>query len=127
MSRIEKLCVRLSELDDRFEITSDLETLLRLCKLDATYFAKVTAGIHPILNTLCLSGLDNYLSASNIALTVAQVYKENKILYVALNSLKDTTLATYVGKLLLSDMASCVSDIYSAKVTGKYFSLFLIH
>lgn len=115
VGRIEKLCLRLNELDDRFEITSDLETLLRLCKLDATYFAKVTAGIHPILNTLCLSGLDNYLSASHIALTVAQVYKENKILYVALNSLKDTTLATYVGKLLLSDMASCVSDIYSAK------------
>lgn len=115
VSRIEKLCLRLNELDDRFEITSDLETLLRLCKLDATYFAKVTAGIHPILNTLCLSGLDNYLSASHIALTVAQVYKENKILYVALNSLKDTTLATYVGKLLLSDMASTVSDIYSAK------------
>ena len=115
VSRIEKLCLRLNELDDRFEITSDLETILRLCKLDATYFAKVTAGIHPILNTLCLSGLDNYLSASHIALTVAQVYKENKILYVALNSLKDTTLATYVGKLLLSDMASTVSDIYSAK------------
>ena len=115
VSRIEKLCLRLHDLDDRFEITSDLETLLRLCKLDATYFAKVTAGIHPILNTLCLSGLDNYLSASHIALTVAQVYKENKILYVALNSLKDTTLATYVGKLLLSDMASTVSDIYSAK------------
>lgn len=115
VSRIEKLCLRLNELDDRFEITSDLETLLRLCKLDATYFAKVTAGIHPILNTLCLSGLDNYLSASHIALTVAQVYKENKILYVALNSLKDTTLATYVGKLLLSDIASTVSDIYSAK------------
>ena len=115
VSRIEKLCLRLNELDDRFEITSDLETLLRLCKLDATYFAKVTAGIHPILNTLCLSGLDNYLSASHFALTVAQVYKENKILYVALNSLKDTTLATYVGKLLLSDMASTVSDIYSAK------------
>ena len=115
VSRIEKLCLRLNELDDRFEITSDLETLLRLCKLDTTYFAKVTAGIHPILNTLCLSGLDNYLSASHIALTVAQVYKENKILYVALNSLKDTTLATYVGKLLLSDMASTVSDIYSAK------------
>lgn len=115
VSRIEKLCLRLHDLDDRFEITSDLETLLRLCKLDATYFAKVTAGIHPILNTLCLSGLDNYLSASHFALTVAQVYKENKILYVALNSLKDTTLATYVGKLLLSDMASTVSDIYSAK------------
>ncbi len=115
VNRIEKLCLRLNDLDDRFEITSDLETLLRLCKLDATYFAKVTAGIHPILNTLCLSGLDNYLSASHIALTVAQVYKENKILYVALNSLKDTTLATYVGKLLLSDMASTVSDIYSAK------------
>ncbi|MDD7287910.1 MAG: ATP-binding protein, partial [Succinivibrio sp.] len=42
VSRIEKLCLRLSDLDDRFEITSDLETLLRLCKLDATYFAKVT-------------------------------------------------------------------------------------
>ncbi len=115
VTRVEKLCLRLHDIDDRFEITSDLETLLRLCKLDATYFAKVTAGIHPILNTLCLSGLDNYLSASHIALTVAQVYKENKILYVALNSLKDTTLATYVGKLLLSDMASTVSDIYSAK------------
>ena len=115
VTRIEKLCLRLNELDDRFEITSDLETLLRLCKLDATYFAKVTAGIHPILNTLCLSDLDKYLSANYSALTIAQVYKENKILYVALNSLKDTTLATYVGKLLLSDMASTVADIYTAK------------
>ena len=115
VTRIEKLCLRLNELDDRFEITSDLETLLRLCKLDATYFAKVTAGIHPILNTLCLSDLDKYLSANYSALTISQVYKENKILYVALNSLKDTTLATYVGKLLLSDMASTVADIYTAK------------
>lgn len=94
------------------EIPAEVELLLSLAEKDPTFFSKVTAGVAPMLNSLSISGLDHYLSSKEHSLTLDDVYNGNKILYVALHSLKDATVASYVGKLFLSDLASFASDIY---------------
>lgn len=94
------------------EISSEVELLLSLAEKDPVFFLKVTAGVAPMLNALSISGLDHYLSSKERSLTLDDVYSGNKILYVALHSLKDATVASYVGKLFLSDLASFASDIY---------------
>ncbi len=94
------------------EIPAEVELLLSLAEKDPTFFSKVTAGVAPMLNSLSISGLDHYLSSKEHSLTLEDVYTGNKILYVALHSLKDATVASYVGKLFLSDLASFASDIY---------------
>ena len=94
------------------EIPAEVELLLSLAEKDPVFFSKVTAGVAPMLNALSISGLDRYLSSKEHSLTLEDVYTGNKILYVALHSLKDATVASYVGKLFLSDLASFASDIY---------------
>lgn len=94
------------------EIPAEVELLLSLAEKDPTFFSKITAGVAPMLNSLSISGLDHYLSSKEHSLTLDDVYNGNKILYVALHSLKDATVASYVGKLFLSDLASYASDIY---------------
>ena len=94
------------------EIPAEVELLLSLAEKDPVFFSKVTAGVAPMLNSLSISGLDHYLSSKEHSLTLEDIYTGNKILYVALHSLKDATVAAYVGKLFLSDLASFASDIY---------------
>lgn len=94
------------------EIPAEVELLLSLAEKDPVFFSKVTAGVAPMLNSLSISGLDHYLSSKEHSLTLEDIYTGNKILYVALHSLKDATVASYVGKLFLSDLASFASDIY---------------
>lgn len=94
------------------DIPAEVELLLSLAEKDPVFFSKVTAGVAPMLNALSISGLDHYLSSKEHSLTLDDVYNGNKILYVALHSLKDATVASYVGKLFLSDLASFASDIY---------------
>ena len=99
---------------ENYSESSDLALLFLLANRDEVFFSKVTAGIAPILNTLSLSNLDKCFSNPDYAITSRDLYKENKIFYAALHSMKDATLASYVGKLLFSDLSSLASDIYAS-------------
>ena len=92
---------------------SELMLLFSLCRKEEGFFTKVTGGINPILNTLCLGGLDHVLSSQDPKSSIDMIYRKNEALYCALHALKDNTKSTYVGKLLLSDLGAFAGSIYS--------------
>lgn len=92
---------------------SELMLLFSLCRKEEGFFTKVTGGINPILNTLCLGGLDHVLSSQDPKSSIDMIYRKNEVLYCALHALKDNTKSTYVGKLLLSDLGAFAGSIYS--------------
>ncbi|MGN0916581.1 MAG: type IV secretion system DNA-binding domain-containing protein [Succinivibrio sp.] len=95
----------------------DLMMLLNFAIKDESYFLKVTNSIRPVLTALSVSKRAETFSDPE-AMSVKGLYLHDSIFYVALQSMKDETFCEYVGKLLLSDLASLSGDIYNGEYEG---------
>lgn len=99
----------------------DFMFLLKEATISEEYFKKTTATLNPMLNSLTLSEKETILSGDADALTISQIYHEDLVFYCSLRALKDSSSSSFLGKLLLSDLGSFASDVYSGDVTaGKY-------
>ena len=106
------------------ETNSNLETLFSLAKTDEEYFKKVSNGAQPILTSLTSKTRSQILSCEDYEHTLdfAKILKANKILHISLPSLKDLNASKNLGHLLLTDLTSQASRIYTEKSLNQFNS-----
>lgn len=103
----------------------DLSNVLAVASLDKGYYQKVTAAIIPLLQSLCSSNLVKSLSSNQQSPSFNDVICQNKIIYIALHCLQNATVGGNLGKLLVSDLASCVGILYANSMHLQRVNIFL--
>lgn len=103
-------------------ITPTHELLLDLfqaCKLDRTYYDKITASVGPLLEKLTSNPIADLLSptedSSHDARPVFdwhQVIREKKIVYIGMDAMTDQVVSSAVGNAMLSDLVSVAGYLY---------------
>ena len=99
----------------------ELEGLLSMFEHDHTHFAKMVASLLPIMNMLTSGHLKELLSPpgpdeprDDRSLThFAELIKNNKVVYVALDSLTDGIVGSAIGSLFLSDLTAVAGSRYN--------------
>ncbi|WP_019023020.1 conjugative transfer system coupling protein TraD [Thioalkalivibrio sp. ALE23] len=81
---------------------------------------KLLASLVPVLSKMTADVLDELLSPryddledDRPVLDMAKVIRENKVFYVGLDSLADSTVGSSIGSILLADAAAVSGDIYN--------------
>lgn len=105
---------------DLSNIANDLITdLLAAVKLDKTYYNKITASLGPLLDKLTTGSIDQILSPDYSDLDDErnmidwmQVIRQKKIVYVGMDAMTDSVVASAVGNAMLSDLVSVAGHIY---------------
>ena len=102
-------------------------TIKNVALYSRDYYQKMTAIVHPILNTLNSGHLSKILSAKGVSkcYSMREIIDKKKVLYVPLYCLSDATLGSYLGKLLLSSLADCAGDIYARDDKGDRVSIYV--
>lgn len=103
----------------------DLNNVLAVASLDKGYYQKVTAAIIPLLQSLCSSNLVKSLSSNLPSPSFRDVICQNKIIYIALHCLQNATVGGNLGKLLVSDLASCAGILYANSMSLQRVNIFL--
>lgn len=94
-----------------------VQTVLDLLSLSPDYFAKVTAVLKPRLSQLVTEDLQQLLSDAG-GRTLRSLLEDNCILYAALSCLKDSTLGSDVGRLIIDDLRSQAGSMNAASDQG---------
>lgn len=90
----------------------NVEHILSMSSLSSDYYRKVTTGIMPFLSALTAGNLADLLSDHNNHLpTLFDLIKECKVVYIALQCLKDASTGQALGKLMMSDLAFVAGEI----------------
>ena len=94
--------------------------LFTACKLDRTYYDKITASVGPLLEKITTGEIAELLSPdySNIEdnrpiLDWLQVIRNKQIVYVGMDALTDTVVSSTVGNAMLSDLVSVAGHLYN--------------
>lgn len=103
------------------ELQGDLLVeILEGADLDDQYYRKITASVGPVLSEINGSNACNIFSSEDSDdIKLMDVIKNNKILYIGLDSLTNANVAQAVGKAFLSDLVSTAGKIYKAP-SAKY-------
>ena len=98
-----------------------LTTLLK----DASYHSKLIGSLSPMLSRVCTDPIGgilnpNYpdLSERRPIFTWREVVNSKKIVYVALDSLTDSEVATGVGMAMFADLTATIGEIYTENQSG---------
>ncbi|OEE34989.1 conjugative coupling factor TraD, PFGI-1 class [Vibrio genomosp. F10 str. ZF-129] len=101
-------------------LSSNLRNLLHcVTHYDSTYFSKITASLLPLLEKLC-SGRVSELIAPDYEdlddprpiITWPKILREKAVIYIGLDAMQDTAVATAVGNTLFADLLSTSGQIY---------------
>lgn len=112
---------------DYISYDSSFFTIKNVALYSRDYYQKMTAIVHPILNTLNSGVLSKILSSKGVgkSYSLREIIDKKKVLYVPLYCLSDATLGSYLGKLLLSSLADCAGDIYARDDKGDRVSIYV--
>ena len=91
-------------------------TVLDVCRMNAEFYAKVTAALQPRLALLSNTDLASLLSDSTRSITVRKIVEQQGILYAALNALGDSQLCAELGKLIMADLRAAAGTINARNV-----------
>ena len=111
----------------------ELEGLLSMFEHDHTHFSKMVASLLPIMNMLTSGHLKALLSPSgpeeardNRVLThFAELIKNRRVVYVALDSLSDGIVGSAIGSLFLSDLTAVAGSRYNFDQNASPVSLYV--
>ena len=106
---------------------------------DPDHYAKITASLMPVLEMLTSGPLRRILSPQDTpeedtqslridtrpVVSLAAIARTKGILYAALDSLPDPTLASALGSILTADLASLAGERYRTGKTGERIALFV--
>lgn len=97
-----------------------LMDLAAACRLDKTYYDKITASIGPLLEKLTTGQVSALLSPDysdlndeRPILDWLQVIRNKKIVYVGMDALTDNVISSAVGNAMLSDLVSVAGHLYN--------------
>ena len=112
-------------------IENDLLTdLATACRLDRTYYDKITASVGPLLEKLTTGEIAelvspdyNNLNDERPILDWLQVIRNKQIVYVGMDALTDTVVSSTVGNAMLSDLVSVAGHLYNFGLDHGFESL----
>ena len=99
--------------------------LVSAYKYDRTYFDKIVSSVGPLMEKLTTGAVadlvspdDDELDDHRPILDWLEVIKQHRIVYVGLDSLSDTTVASAIGNAMFADLVSVAGYIYKYGVDG---------
>jgi conjugative coupling factor TraD (TOL family) len=102
-----------------------LDGLMSAFKYDRTYFDKIVSSVGPLLEKLTTGTIAELLSPrlddqedSRPVLEWLDVIRNKGIVYVGLDALSDTTVASAVGNSMFADLVSVAGHIYKHGISG---------
>jgi conjugal transfer pilus assembly protein TraD len=108
-----------------------VDALITLHTHDREHFQKLIASLIPILAMLTSDVLGDLLSPDygdiddpREILDFGRAIRDNRVVYVALDSLSDGTVASAVGSIMLADLAAVAGKIYNYE--GKTRPIYLV-
>lgn len=115
------------------ECPSDtIDKLVNLYQHSREHFGKMIGNLLPILDMLCsgelgklLSPDPNDLEDEREILDSQQIIAGNGVVYLGLNSLSDSTVASAIGSIMLADLAATAGAIYNYQTVKKRVCIFV--
>jgi conjugative coupling factor TraD (TOL family) len=109
-------------------IQNDLITdLFAACRLDKTYYDKITASVGPLLEKLTTGEVADLLSPDYDDFTDhrpvfdwLQVIRHKKIVYLGMDAMTDTVVSSAVGNAILTDLVSVAGHLYKFKLSHGF-------
>ncbi len=102
-----------------------LDGLMSAFKYDRTYFDKIVSSVGPLLEKLTTGKIAELLSPKaededdeRPVLEWLDVVRNKGIVYVGLDALSDTTVASAVGNSMFADLVSVAGHIYKHGISG---------
>ena len=102
-----------------------LDGLVSAYKYDRTYFDKIVSSVGPLMEKLTTGAVADLISPDESQeddprpiLDWLEVIKDRRIVYVGLDSLSDTTVASAIGNAMFADLVSVAGHIYKFGVDG---------
>ena len=99
--------------------------LVSAYKYDRTYFDKIVSSVGPLMEKLTTGAVADLVSPDEKddedlrpILDWLEVIKQRRIVYVGLDSLSDTTVASAIGNAMFADLVSVAGYIYKFGVDG---------
>ena len=103
-----------------------LEGLLSAFKYDKTYFDKIVSSVGPLMEKLTTGNIAELISPDYLdeedrrpIFEWLDVIRRKGIVYVGLDALTDTTVASAVGNSMFADLVSVAGHIYKHGVPGE--------
>ena len=102
-----------------------LDGLMSAFKYDRTYFDKIVSSVGPLLEKLTTGNIAELLSPrsdeedARPLLEWLDVIRHKRIVYVGLDALSDTTVASAVGNSMFADLVSVAGHIYKHGIDGE--------
>lgn len=112
-------------------ISNDLiMDLFAACRLDKTYYDKITASVGPLLEKLTSGEVADLLSPDYEDLQDErpifdwlQVIRHKKIVYIGMDALTDTVVSSAVGNAILTDLVSVSGHLYKYNLNHGFTGL----
>jgi conjugative coupling factor TraD (SXT/TOL subfamily) len=103
-----------------------LDGLVSAFKYDKTYFDKIVSSVGPLMEKLTTGNIAELISPDYLneedtrpIFEWMDVIKQKGIVYVGLDALTDTTVASAVGNSMFADLVSVAGHIYKHGVDGN--------
>lgn len=110
----------------------EVESLITMFLHSREHFAKLIAGLLPVLSKLNSDGLDQLLSPTERTgdedrpiLNSSSIIDQGMVLYVGLDSLADSEVSAAIGSILLADLTAVAASRYNFGVDDTRISLFV--
>lgn len=97
----------------------DLDGLISTFEHNRDHFQKMIASLIPILSMLTSDPLQELLSPDfdpgheRLVTDMSKVIRGNKVVYIGLDSLADSTVGSAIGSIMLADLAAVAGDRYN--------------
>ena len=102
-----------------------LDGLVSAYKYDRTYFDKIVSSVGPLMEKLTTGAVADLISPEDNdegdprpTLDWLEAIKNRSIVYIGLDSLSDTTVASAIGNAMFADLVSVAGHIYKFGVEG---------
>ncbi len=103
-----------------------LDGLISAFKYDKTYFDKIVSSVGPLMEKLTTGNIAELISPDYLneddprpIFEWMDVIRRKGIVYVGLDALSDTTVASAVGNSMFADLVSVAGQIYKHGVSGE--------
>ena len=99
--------------------TVDLDGLISTYEHNRDHFQKMVASLIPILSMLTSDPLQELLSPDfepgheRLVTDMSKIIRGNKVVYIGLDSLADSTVGSAIGSIMLADLAAVAGDRYN--------------
>lgn len=107
-----------------------LTDLLAACRLDKTYYDKITASVGPLFEKLTTGEVGDLLSPNysdytdeRPILDWLQVIRNKQIVYIGMDAMTDNVVSSAIGNAMLSDLVSVAGHLYNFGLDHGYQGL----